>query len=124
MKKSQRITQDQESKNHLKTQKEKNQMKKLSTDCLRRPENDVDTSSESEASYVINHIEDKLMYLAISNRPRDEHHVFSDPNSSNARPQWCDASRTRVWDLKVAEPPSIEGLRCQVDINRREIVEQ
>jgi hypothetical protein len=30
MKKSQRITQDQESKNHLKTQKEKNQMKKLS----------------------------------------------------------------------------------------------
>jgi hypothetical protein len=92
--------------------------------CLRRPENDVDTSSETEASYVINHIEDKLMYLTITNRPRDEDLVFSDPNSSNARPQWCDASRTRVWDLRVAEPPSIEGLRCQVDVNRREIVEQ
>jgi hypothetical protein len=92
--------------------------------CLRRPKNDVDTSSESEASYVINHIEDKLMYLAITNRPRDEDHVFSDPNSSNTRPQWCDASRTRIWDLRVAEPPSIEELRCQVDVNRREIVEQ
>jgi hypothetical protein len=31
MKKSQRITKDQESENYLKTQKEKNQMKKLST---------------------------------------------------------------------------------------------
>jgi hypothetical protein len=91
--------------------------------CLRRPENDVDTSSESEASYVINHIEDKLMYLAITNRPRDKDHVFLDPNSSNARPQWCDASRTRVWDLIVTEPPSIEELRCQVEV-RREIAEQ
>jgi hypothetical protein len=64
------------------------------------------------------------MYLVITNRPRDEDHVFSDPNSSNARPQWCDASRTRICDLRVAEPPSIEELRCQVDVNRREITEQ
>jgi hypothetical protein len=92
--------------------------------CLRRPENDVDTSSESEASYVIDHIEDKLMCLAITDGPAGEDHVFSGPNSSNARPQWCDASRTRVWDLRVAEPPSIEELRCQVEVNRREIAEQ
>jgi hypothetical protein len=53
--------------------------------CLRRPKNNVDTSSESEASYAIDHIEDKLMCLGITNRPRDEDHVFSGPDSSNAR---------------------------------------
>jgi hypothetical protein len=31
---------------------------------------------------------------------------------------------TRVWDLRVAKPPSIEELRCQVEVNRREITEQ
>jgi hypothetical protein len=92
--------------------------------CLRRSENDVDTSSESEASYVIDHIEDELMCLAISDRPRDEDHMFSSINSLNTRPQWRDASRTRVWDLRVEEPTSIEELRCQVEVNKREITEQ
>jgi hypothetical protein len=91
---------------------------------LRRPENDVNTSSKIQASYVIDHIEDKLMCLAITDRLGGEDHVFSGPDSSNARPQWRDASRTRVWDLKVTEPPSIEELRCQVEVNRREIAEQ
>jgi hypothetical protein len=73
---------------------------------------------------VIDHIEDKLMCLAISDRPGDEDHMFSCLNSLNARLQWCDASRTRVWDLRVAKSPSIEELRCQVEVNRREITEQ
>jgi hypothetical protein len=64
------------------------------------------------------------MCLAITNRSRNEDHVFSGPDSSNARLQWCDASRTRVWDLRVAKSPSIEELRCQVEVNRREITEQ
>jgi hypothetical protein len=112
MKKSQRITKEQESENYLKTQKEKNQMKKLSTVVFEDLKNDVDTSRESEASYVIDHIEDKLMCLAISDRLGDEDHMFSGLNSLNTRPQWRDALRTRVWDLRVAEPTLIKELRC------------
>jgi hypothetical protein len=73
---------------------------------------------------VIDHIKYKLMCLAISDRPGDENHMFSGLNSLNTRPQWRDASRTRIWDLRVEEPTSIEKLRCQVQVNKREITEQ
>jgi hypothetical protein len=40
--------------------------------CLRRPENDTDTSSESETSYKTSHARDKLMCLTIIDELGDE----------------------------------------------------